>query len=309
MRLAHLSDLHLSADKKPENLIKVEQLLAAVADSGVHHLVITGDLTHNAGIEDLRLLRGLLIKYDLLRSDRLSLVIGNHDIFGGIFLAEEILTMPKRWSETDYHQQVNTFCHYFRESFDNTIRPLKDSYFPFAKIIGNQLLIGINSIAPYSKIRNPLTSNGRVNSGEFDAVKQLLDGSEFSDLSKIVITHHHFMPKMHYRDQPQNVLWKVFEHHIMKLRGKAKMINLLAKHGVRLVLHGHVHDNHSYSLKGVRFLNGGASVEGYQGELCINFVTLAGRHDLELQIQKFSDNRYIYDEVPVIESLVPQFAG
>jgi 3',5'-cyclic AMP phosphodiesterase CpdA len=53
MQIAHLSDLHLSGKKKPENTLKAEKLLAKVAESRSDHLVITGDLTHNAETDDL----------------------------------------------------------------------------------------------------------------------------------------------------------------------------------------------------------------------------------------------------------------
>ena len=65
------------------------------------HLVITGDLTHNADYEDLEILRNLFQEYGLLNSERLSLVIGNHDIFGGPQAAEEVFQFPEKCKQID----------------------------------------------------------------------------------------------------------------------------------------------------------------------------------------------------------------
>ena len=40
-------------------------------------------------------------------------------------------------------------------------------------------------------------------------------------------------------------------------------------------MHGHIHENKEYIRKGIRFLNGGASIFGYvKDELEINFVNV-----------------------------------
>ena len=78
MKIAHISDLHLNT------------IYSYSLENKADHLVITGDLTDNASEKDFEILRNLFRKNGLLNSERLSLVIGNHDIFGGLQSAEEI---------------------------------------------------------------------------------------------------------------------------------------------------------------------------------------------------------------------------
>jgi 3',5'-cyclic AMP phosphodiesterase CpdA len=309
MRIAHISDLHICTENRPENIKRVERILSAITHSNTDHLVITGDMSHDAKPKDLGVLRNLLLRYGFLKSEKLSVVIGNHDVFGGIHLAEEIFEFPRRCKETDYKNQIKKFSHFFRESFEGTFRPIADSYFPYFKKLDDVLLVGINSIAPYSKLKNPVVSNGRIANEEFEAVKETLSSPDYENMKKIGLIHHHFMPKLVYHKQPDSGIWKFVEHHTMKLFGKSKVIKMFAKNDLRLVLHGHVHDNRKYRRNGVEFLNGGGSVGDWsESALKINYV-IKERDNFKIIIERLEPESLIYDELPIDEALVPQFAG
>ena len=95
MRIAHLSDLHFTTFFSNNNLQQIELALRFAIEKQVDHIAITGDLTDNAVPKDFIILRKLFEKLNLLDHNKLSLVIGNHDIFGGVQTAEDILIFRK----------------------------------------------------------------------------------------------------------------------------------------------------------------------------------------------------------------------
>ncbi len=84
MKIAHLSDLHICTEFKPENTAKAEFLIRQSAENDIDHLVITGDISNRSQPMDYHVFRELLIKYGFYNRDRLTIVMGNHDIYGGI---------------------------------------------------------------------------------------------------------------------------------------------------------------------------------------------------------------------------------
>ena len=89
------------------------------------------------------------MKYGFINGDRLSIILGNHDIFGGVQKAEDIFTFPEKCNAVNYNKRVNNFLSYFPEAFSNCHYLSSKNYFPFAKKINNTLIIGLNSIARY----------------------------------------------------------------------------------------------------------------------------------------------------------------
>jgi predicted phosphodiesterase len=76
-----------------------------------------------------------------------------------------------------------------------------------------------------------------------------------------------------------------------------------------LVLHGHVHDNRQYQRRGLRFLNGGASIEAYKAQICVNLIVVNSRRRSDRRIERFHENSYTSDEIHDPESLIPRYAG
>lgn len=162
MKIAHISDLHLCSNYKKQNAVKTKKLIENALKNGADHIVITGDISDNANEKDFLILRKILQTYNLLEWDKASVVIGNHDIFGGVQTAQDIINFPAKCTKTNYHIKQQIFYKYFEELFINTIFTSDENPFPFAKVLNNVALIGMNSIDVYSKIKNPFASNGLV---------------------------------------------------------------------------------------------------------------------------------------------------
>jgi predicted phosphodiesterase len=241
----------------------------------IDHLVITGDITHNSDFEDFNQMRKLLKKNKLLDAKKVSLVIGNHDIFGGVHLAEDILTFPDQCERTDYHKKIQEFRYFFDETFTNCYFPYPDKLFPYGKSLEDILFIGLNSIAPYSKIKNIFASKGKLDKLQLEGMKKIVQWSEAENKTKIVLVHHHFGSSR--KKAKQNFLENIENFH-MKLKKKKKAFQLFKSQGVDLILHGHVHLSNEYWKKGLHFVNAGASVLSLNpDEININFISVENK--------------------------------
>jgi 3',5'-cyclic AMP phosphodiesterase CpdA len=277
MTFAHIADLHLSREHKRHNLRRARRLLETVAGYHVDHVVLTGDIAADADRSDFEAARKLLSSMDLLDSRKLSVVIGNHDIFGGVHRAEDILTFPRRCRGTDFGSKVEEFRGYFHEAFSRSLFGSPSGPFPYAKILGDTVLFGLNSVAHYSRLKNPVGSNGEIHDAQFRRTRQLFEAPELRSKRKIVLIHHHFNKLETAETGTLSTVWGAIERQTMKLRGKKRLMELMLEHGVALVMHGHVHVNASYERKGIRFLNGGGSLLGPASPaLTFNLVQLDG---------------------------------
>jgi predicted phosphodiesterase len=286
--LAHISDLHLNSFFNESSYYRLEFLLGRLNEDSVDHLVITGDLTDNASEKDFIYLRGLLRKYNFLNGSRLTLVVGNHDIFGGVQKAEDIFTFPDRCRKVNYFQKLNEFVGYFPESLENCFSISSSGYYPFAKTVGNILLIGMNSISAYSKLNNPFASNGEVSITQFNETHGLLSTDIPNVKFKLILIHHHFNKfKVKSKSSLGNV-WLNIEKQTMKLRNKRRLFNLFNEFDVDVVLHGHLHETKEYFRKGIRFLNAGATLKNEKENLVrINYLRI---DDSKIQVDLKSFN-------------------
>ncbi len=288
MRVAHISDIHLNTFFKNSNLKQIKFLLRYALEQKFDHLVITGDLVDNADQKDFEILRSLFRKFNLLNSDRLSLVIGNHDIFGGAQTPEEIFTFQEKCRNVDYDRKVEEFSEYFSETFKGCVYRNKEKIFPYAKIIDDVLIAGVNSIARYSKVKNPFASNGVVEPEQLNEVKNIFNDFRNFCKYKLLLIHHQFN-KIKISEGSPNSLWQIIEKQTMKLRKKKRLFSLFKQHGVDLVLHGHLHEQREYYRKGIRFLNAGASVKNnLYRKLFINFIDLKSSK-IKVSVHSISD--------------------
>jgi 3',5'-cyclic AMP phosphodiesterase CpdA len=275
--IAHIADLHLSGEHKRFTLRRARRLLDAVVLHNVDHVVVTGDIAADADRRDFEIARRLFKSRGLLDPNKLSVVIGNHDIFGGVHSADDILTFPKRCKNTNYRNKVEEFGEYFHEAFGKCFLGSTSSLFPYAKILGDLALVGINSVARYSKVKNPVGSNGEVDNAELKSVRHLLQASHLRTKKKVILIHHHFNKMPPLGSGTLNSVWAAVERQTMKLRGKKRLIELFRETGVLLVMHGHVHVNSDYERKGVRFVNGGGSILGSNAPgVVFNLVRFTG---------------------------------
>ena len=282
MRIVHLSDLHFTTFFSENNLNQIEQALKFAIELEGDHIVITGDLTDNAVHKDFILLRKLFEKLNILYGNKLSLVIGNHDVFGGVQTAEDIFLFTDKCIRTDYNKKVKDFYLYFPELFDNSAYFNPEIIFPFAKIIDNFLFIGMNSIAEYSKVNNPFASNGTISMQQIAETTNILDKFRHLHLRKIVMVHHHFN-KIIVKENSQSSFWQNIEKQTMKLRKKKRLLKIFKNEGVELILHGHYHESIDYERKGIRFSNAGASfISSSKKEVNVNIIDIDKKIDINI---------------------------
>jgi len=274
MRIVHISDLHFTTFFSTNNLNQIEQALRFAIELESDHIVITGDLTDNAVPGDFYILRKLFEKINILNGNKLSLVIGNHDIFGGVQSAEDIFLFKDKCLRIDYKKKVKEFYLFFPELFDNSAYFNPEIIFPFAKVIKDFLFIGLNSIAGYSKLNNPFASNGIINMDQIAEYSSILDTFRQRHLRKILMVHHHFN-KIKIKESSQNSFWQNIEKQTMKLRKKKRLLKIFKSDDIELVLHGHYHESKEYERKGIRFSNAGASfINETKNELNINIIDI-----------------------------------
>ncbi len=278
MLIAHISDLHLNTLFSDSNIRKIERLLDYIVANHADHLIITGDLTDNADESDWLLLRNHLHKRKLLNSKYLTVLPGNHDIFGGPQRAEDIFDFPSRCKKVDYYEKLRSFNNYFEETFENCLYVSQNNNYPFLKELNDEvLLLGMNSILEYSITKNPFASNGEIKLNQFFEIEQVLKKFNSDGYVKIATLHHHFN-KIKNTKRSIAGLWQNIEKQTMKLRKKKRLFSLFNKYKIDLIIHGHIHYNEYYQRKGLNFINGGASIKGYSGEsLRVNFIEISNK--------------------------------
>ncbi len=270
--IGHLSDLHIDVTHHRANIRNTKRVLEYMSRVGIDHLVVTGDIAADADPKALRVARNLFESYGFLSPERLSVIVGNHDIFGGFNAPDEILGFPSKCRRTHYLQRMRDFHQCFAGSFAGCLRTNDEDPFPFVKDLGVAVVIGMNSIAPYSSVINPVGSNGMVEERDLKLIRKHLDTKLYKHKQKIVLIHHHFNKMISAGGGVLNVLSSL-ERQTMKLWRKKAILEFLGDIGAGLVLHGHDHVNLEYSRKGIKFLNGGASVLSPSPEILhANFV-------------------------------------
>jgi len=311
LKLAHISDLHLCRRNRPANIAMSERLLFEAQRAGVDHLLISGDISHDADADDWMTFREQLQQYGFLDPAKASIVIGNHDIFGGVHLATDIITYPQRCRETPYERKVSLFADIFSELFEGTERISRDAVFPYAKDLGEAVVFGINTNMAYSPWSNPMASNGSLQKEEWRDLKTLLRDDRFHDKPRIMLCHHHFGHKHRRKETNGFLLWKLIERYTIRLHRQRKLTRLLARHNIKAVFHGHVHYNHYYNHKNILFVNGGGSVEsdipGENGNL--NLIEF-DRDRIEIEIRRINgEKKNEHRPVLLYRELKPGFAG
>ncbi|MBN2007823.1 metallophosphoesterase [candidate division KSB1 bacterium] len=277
MKIAHLSDLHISPRSRPENSDYTRRLLNYALEEGVDHIVVTGDLTDLATPDDFLEARKIFDEFGLLNPFRLTVVIGNHDIFGGVHLAKDLIKYPGRCATINYERKLNEFKSYFLETFENIYAPPPPKVFPFVKPIGDILFVGVNSIAKYSKFANLFGAKGRVYKSELSDVENLLKIAAHDVRKRILLIHHHFNKQVDTQFSSRQPTLKRLELYANRLKYKNKLYRIMRRFNIDLVLHGHEHVSHHYSQRGFYFMNAGGCVDKIKPqELMVNFVQFWG---------------------------------
>ena len=246
----------------------------------------------------------MLKKHGFLNGEKLSIIFGNHDIYGGVQKAEDIFTFPEKCSKTNYNKSVENFLSYFPEAFDNCYYLSSKNFFPYAKKLNDVLIVGVNSIAKYSKLTNPFGSNGEIDASQFGEIYDILKDSGDEIKTKILIAHHHFNKLKNNSKSTFGNLWSSIEKQTMKLKGKRRLFNLFSKFKIDLVLHGHVHESKEYYRKSIRFLNAGATIKNNSNDLKVNFLNLSDDR-IDVKIKKLNCPLKLREEKNISKKLGP----
>lgn len=299
MRIAHISDIHLHLDSHNTMVEEFYVLLKKVLQKNPDHIAITGDISDNAQNKDLEICRLILDDLGLLKPHKTSVVIGNHDIYGGVFHAEEIFNFPEKCRSRDFDSGISNFNFHFRELFTECLYVSENNSYPFAKLINDTLIVGLNSNIPYSQIQNPFASNGLINALQREEMLQILQ--DFSRYSKhiIILVHHHFNRIKSSSSRILQTVWNNIEKQTMKLRKKKVLFNIFNEFKVDLVLHGHLHEQGNYVRKGIKFLNSGGSLKNNDHLLNFNIIDLTKngiaieQHSIPFDKSKFHSDKHI----------------
>lgn len=309
MKIAHISDLHICSRFSKQNLSKIRTLIKKIAGSDADHLVITGDISDNSREEDFIWLRKTLEENNLLHTDRTSIIIGNHDVFGGVQTASDIIDFPLKCIRVDYKEKIRKFVNHFEELFQNIYSPSISSVFPYVKIVGNVSIIGINSIDKYSRIRNPFASNGYVSKEQIDQLKKILDLDNLMDKFKVVLIHHHFYKNNFSSRSSEHALWSRIENFTMKLRRKKRLLRLFKQKNIELVLHGHSHEVKEYHRQGIKFINAGASVFKEDNLPSGYFLVDIDGNKIKTTFKMASEESYAGNKNQLHTAFIPQLAN
>ena len=258
-RIGHISDPHISRQHYREHIKSFKLLLRAMLNDGVDHIVISGDIISTGNEDDYFLTREILFSHGLLNSSRLSVIPGNHDIFGGPHRAVDVLSFPQHIRSVDYRRNMQLFQNAFAETFEGVVHLHPTDVFPYVKKVGPFNIVGINSIPPWSFRKNILGTNGMIDEQQYEALAspdaiQILEGR-----TTIVIMHHHFNDIVQ-SDYDAGNMWTRIESKTMRLRKRKKIIRLFETLNVRYVLHGHLHRNELYERNGILFANGAGAI-------------------------------------------------
>jgi len=258
-QIAHISDPHISRQYYREHMKSFKLLLRAVLDDGVDHIIISGDITSTGHEDDTYLAREIFSNLGLLDSKRLTVVPGNHDIFGGPHRAVDVLSFPQYIRSVDYKYHKELFQSAFAETYHGVHHVSTSDLFPFIKIVGPFNIIGLNSIPAWSLRRNPLGTNGSLDDKQIELLEHMGTSSLLADRTNIVVLHHHFNDLLQSDYQAGNI-WTRIESNTMRMKKRRKIVRIFQSLNVRYVLHGHIHRNEIYERSGILFANGAGAV-------------------------------------------------
>ncbi|MDD8017709.1 MAG: metallophosphoesterase [Bacteroidota bacterium] len=259
--IAHLSDLHLSPEFFPDRSLWFRSVLDHLLLIKVDHIIITGDVTNQAKKSEFEEFREIVQQYHLMDSKKLTVIIGNHDIFGGPYTAEDVLEFPGWCKATKYEEKIKEFYQSTKETFYGSKFLSRDSIFPFVKILGDIAIVGINSIARWDSFRNPLGSNGMVDDEQFDQLESFLQSSTLKGKRIFIAIHHHFHKTSFTACRSKlERLWTTIESSTMKLHKKKRLLKLFHQSKIEGVLHGHVHHSDEYVRRKIQCFNAGGTL-------------------------------------------------
>lgn len=223
--LAHLSDPHLSslegirckdllnkralgylswrARRRAEHRPEIlTALLRDLAAIGPEHVVVTGDMTHIGLPDEFHQVSQWLRR--LGPPEQVTVIPGNHDAY-----------VATAWQQTFALWQP----YMTSDSADEPGAAL----FPSLRVRGPVALIGLSTARP----SGPFSAVGSIGDSQLQRLEQLLRRLRRQGLFRVLLLHH--------PPQPAAVKWS------KRLTDSAGLREVVARHGVDLILHGHAH--------------------------------------------------------------------
>jgi 3',5'-cyclic AMP phosphodiesterase CpdA len=233
-RLAHVTDPHFRgfAGARPGDFIgkrilgtvnialfrRRKHRMELLADLGraLHerpfdHLALTGDLGNVSLEGEWQVARAWIEACGT--PDRVTVIPGNHDTYVPAVV------------------KAGTFERVFAPYQTADLRDAGATY-PFVRLRGDLALIAVNSSVP----TGDLGAWGRIGAEQLDRLETLLTAPEVARRLRVVLIHH-----------PPVRLKRGEDHN---LKDRAALVELLARTGADLVLHGHDHRDERATLEG-----------------------------------------------------------
>lgn len=225
-RLAHLSDLHLPFHlSNPFSLLNkrligflswqfnrrhihlqnvLENMKSDLYQQKPDHMVITGDIVNISLPEEYQKATDWLEQ--LQDPEHLSVIPGNHDFYTRL-PPQQLFQGWKNYMLADHHQNL----------IDDVIT------FPYIRYRGPLAIIGVSTACPMP----PFSAAGLIGPHQLEKLEQILAGLSGRDYCRVILMHHPpFASDRHKRKQLKDI---------------PPFLEIIRKHGVELILHGHMH--------------------------------------------------------------------
>jgi 3',5'-cyclic AMP phosphodiesterase CpdA len=175
------------------------------------HVAVTGDLSNVALAAEWEEARRWLA--GLQMDDRAVTVIpGNHDAY-----IEQVV--KEGAFETNFGPYQTADLRF-------------EAHYPFVRVRDGVALIGVNTCVP----TGDLGAWGEIGTGQQQRLEALLSSPDLADKTRVVLLHH---PPVQQKGPEQR-----------NLRDRGALVELLARTGADLVLHGHDHRDERATLSG-----------------------------------------------------------
>jgi 3',5'-cyclic AMP phosphodiesterase CpdA len=207
----------------------------------VDHLAVTGDLGNVSLEGEWHAARAWIEGYG--PPDRVTVIPGNHDTY----VASVV--------------RAGTFERIFGPYQTAELREDAQTY-PFVRLRGDVALVAVNSSVP----TGDFGAWGRVGAEQLDRLETLLTAPEVVRRLRVVLLHH-----------PPVRLKRGEDHN---LKDRDSLVELLARTGADLVLHGHDHRDERATLegpKGAKIPVVGAGSASYAAAARYNIYEIEGR--------------------------------
>ena len=251
MRVAHCSDLHLvshdgarwlelankrwigrmnlaSSRSRHYHVAAFDAMIADLNETGVDHVLCTGDVTNIALRREFEFARGKFDQF-ALGARGVTVIPGNHDAYvtEGVGLFAE---MFGPFATTDAGWQWTA-----ADRADDRAADVVDAAprWPIVRIRDQVALIGLST-----SLQTPwFTAYGRAGAGQLARLARVLADPRLAGKVRLVAIHH---PPAGKRSQSR----------IRGLRDHAAFAEVIAAHGADLIVHGHEHRDMTEALAG-----------------------------------------------------------